>query len=80
MRIDSLNIDNFSHSDVSGWTIQLGITRRHSHTYLGQKLKVRRVVPHPNYNMGVAHDNDVALFQVMAQIRFYLNRVYFIYL
>jgi hypothetical protein len=27
-------------------------------------MKVRRVVSHPMYNMGVAHDNDVALFQV----------------
>lgn len=54
----------FSHSDVSGWTIQLGITRRQAHAYYGQKVKVRRVVPHPQYNLGVAHDNDIALFQV----------------
>jgi hypothetical protein len=27
-------------------------------------MKVQRVIPHPMYNMGVAHDNDVALFQV----------------
>lgn len=54
----------FSHSDVTGWTIQLGVTRRHSHSYYGQKMKVRRVVPHPMYNIGVPHDNDVALFQV----------------
>ncbi|XP_032685944.1 uncharacterized protein LOC116851037 isoform X2 [Odontomachus brunneus] len=60
-----------NHSDVSGWTIQLGITRRHSHTYLGQKLKVKRVVPHPNYNMGVAHDNDVALFQLEKRVQFH---------
>lgn len=53
-----------SYTDITGWTIQLGITRRHSHTYLGQKLKVKRVVPHPDYNVGVAQDNDVALFQV----------------
>lgn len=53
-----------SHSDVNGWTIQLGITRRRSHAYYGQKVKVRRVVPHPLYNIGVAHDNDIALFQV----------------
>jgi len=64
MRIDSLYIASFSHSDVSGWTIQLGITRRLSHTYLGQKMKVKQVIPHPNYNLGIAHDNDVALFQV----------------
>lgn len=54
----------FSRTDVTGWTIQLGITRRHSYTYLGQKLKVKRVVSHPNYNLEVAQDNDVALFQV----------------
>lgn len=62
---------SFSHSEVSGWTIQLGITRRHAHTYLGQKLKVKRVVPHPNYNLGVAHDNDVALFQVIFLIQIF---------
>lgn len=53
-----------SLSDVTGWMIQLGITRRHSYTYFGQKLKVKRVVPHPNYDMDIATDNDVALFQV----------------
>jgi hypothetical protein len=53
-----------SQSNADGWTIQLGITRRHAHSYFGQKMKVQRVVPHPMYNMGVAHDNDVALFQV----------------
>lgn len=56
----------YSHSDINGWTIQLGITRRHAHSFYGQKMKVRRVVPHPQYNMGHTHDNDVALFQVSA--------------
>ena len=56
-----------SQSNPDGWTIQLGITRRHAHSYFGQKMKVKRVVPHPMYNMGVAHDNDVALFQVMSK-------------
>ncbi|XP_063218704.1 atrial natriuretic peptide-converting enzyme-like [Bacillus rossius redtenbacheri] len=58
-------------SDPSGWTIQLGITRRHSHAYFGQKMKVRRVVPHPMYNLGVAHDNDVALFQLKSRVSFH---------
>lgn len=60
-----------SHSDVTGWTIQLGITRRHAHSYYGQKMKVRRVVPHPAYNVGVAHDNDVALFQLSSRVTFH---------
>ena len=50
--------------------IQLGITRRYAHTYLGKKLRVKRVVPHPRYNQGVAHDNDVALFQVKSKYIF----------
>ncbi|XP_049878889.1 atrial natriuretic peptide-converting enzyme-like [Pectinophora gossypiella] len=60
-----------NHSDVNGWTIQLGITRRHAHAYYGQKMKVRRVVPHPQYNVGVAHDNDIALFQLAARVRYH---------
>ncbi|XP_051156436.1 uncharacterized protein LOC127278666 isoform X2 [Leptopilina boulardi] len=64
-------VGNFSHSEVSGWTIQLGITRRFAHTYLGQKLKLKRVVPHPSYNLGVAHDNDVALFQLEKRVTFH---------
>ncbi|XP_018578515.1 atrial natriuretic peptide-converting enzyme-like [Anoplophora glabripennis] len=60
-----------NHSDVSGWTIQLGITRRHAHSFYGQKMKVKRVVPHPMYNLGVAHDNDVALFQLSARVTFH---------
>ncbi|XP_019885727.1 atrial natriuretic peptide-converting enzyme isoform X2 [Ooceraea biroi] len=60
-----------NHSDISGWTIQLGITRRLSHTFLGQKLKVKRVIPHPNYNLGVVHDNDVALFQLERRVQYH---------
>nr|KAF7435742.1 hypothetical protein H0235_003933 [Vespula pensylvanica] len=58
-------------SDVSGWTIQLGITRRHSHTYLGQKLKIKRVIRHPDYSLGVVHDNDVALCQLEKRVQFH---------
>ncbi|KDR23303.1 Transmembrane protease, serine 2 [Zootermopsis nevadensis] len=60
-----------SQSNPDGWTIQLGITRRHAHSYFGQKMKVRRVVSHPMYNMGVAHDNDVALFQLRSRVTFH---------
>ncbi|XP_044580034.1 atrial natriuretic peptide-converting enzyme-like isoform X2 [Cotesia glomerata] len=59
-----------NHSNLSDWTIQLGITRRHAHSYFGEKLKVKRVVPHPNYNLRVAHDNDVALFQLSKRVGF----------
>lgn len=60
----------YSHTlrNLNDWTIQLGITRRHSHTYYGQKVKVKNVVPHPLYNSNVAHDNDIALFQVSRDI------------
>ncbi|KAL1492648.1 hypothetical protein ABEB36_010876 [Hypothenemus hampei] len=60
-----------NHSDVSGWTIQLGITRRHAHSFYGQKMKVKRVVPHPMYNVGFVHDNDVALFQLSNRVTFH---------
>lgn len=50
--------------NINDWTIQLGITRRQSHSYYGEKVKIQRVVPHPAYNSEVAHDNDIALFQV----------------
>ncbi|XP_066247331.1 atrial natriuretic peptide-converting enzyme-like isoform X1 [Euwallacea similis] len=60
-----------NHSNVTGWTIQLGITRRHAHSFYGQKVKVRRVVPHPMYNVGYAHDNDVALFQLSSRVTFH---------
>ncbi|XP_071441683.1 atrial natriuretic peptide-converting enzyme-like [Hetaerina americana] len=60
-----------NQSDPSGWTIQLGVTRRRSHAYLGQKVQVRRVVPHPLYNQGITHDNDVALFQLKSRVTFH---------
>ncbi|XP_050314425.1 atrial natriuretic peptide-converting enzyme isoform X2 [Anthonomus grandis grandis] len=60
-----------NHSDVNGWTIQLGITRRHAHSFYGQKMKVKRVVPHPHYNQGFAHDNDVALFQLAHRVTYH---------
>lgn len=58
----------FLHShtlrNVKDWTIQLGITRRHSHSYYGRKVSVKAAIPHPLYDAYVAHDNDIALFQV----------------
>lgn len=57
--------------NINDWTIQLGITRRHSHTYYGQKVKVRNVIPHPQYNSNVAHDNDIALFQLATRVAFH---------
>lgn len=51
-----------THRNLNEWTIQLGMTRRHSHTYYGQKVKVSRVIPHPQYSAN--HDNDIAMFQV----------------
>lgn len=64
----TITIPNCSKSlhSINSWTIQLGITRRNSHTYYGQKVKVQRVLPHPQYNLDVMHDNDIALFQVWA--------------
>ncbi|KAK6618238.1 hypothetical protein RUM44_002689 [Polyplax serrata] len=59
-----------NESNLSGWKIQLGITRRHSHNYYGQKVKVKRVISHPLYNVGVNHDNDVALFQLKNPVNF----------
>lgn len=59
---------------ISSWTIQLGITRRHSHTYYGQKVKVQRVIPHPHYNLEVIHDNDIALFQVRIGLFMKMNK------
>lgn len=50
--------------NINDWTIQLGITRRHSHSYYGEKVKISRVIPHPQYNSEIIHDNDIALFQV----------------
>lgn len=51
--------------NINDWTIQLGITRRQSHSYYGEKVKIQRVVPHPAYNSEITHDNDIALFQVL---------------
>ncbi|KAH8372887.1 hypothetical protein KR009_007281 [Drosophila setifemur] len=57
-------VGNYTVIDLEDWTIQLGVTRRNSFTYTGQKVKVKAVIPHPQYNMAIAHDNDIALFQV----------------
>ena len=60
----SAPLNSTTHRNLNDWTIQLGITRRHSHTYYGQKVKVRRVIPHPHYSYSASHDNDIALIQV----------------
>ncbi|XP_059616149.1 uncharacterized protein LOC132261342 [Phlebotomus argentipes] len=64
-------VGNITNRKINDWTIQLGMTRRHSHTYYGQKVKVRRVIPHPLYNSFVAHDNDIALFQLSTRVAFH---------
>lgn len=74
----------FSHTlrNLNDWTVQLGMTRRHSHAHYGQKIKVKKVIPHPQYNDIVAHDNDIALFQVMMLMRVLLkgfNNIFFLF-
>uniref|UniRef100_A0A1A9ZYU6 Lectizyme n=1 Tax=Glossina pallidipes TaxID=7398 RepID=A0A1A9ZYU6_GLOPL len=64
-------IGNHTVIDLDDWTIQLGVTRRNSFTYSGQKVKVKAVIPHPLYNVGVAHDNDIALFQLSTRVAFH---------
>uniref|UniRef100_A0A182LTZ4 Scavenger receptor class A n=1 Tax=Anopheles culicifacies TaxID=139723 RepID=A0A182LTZ4_9DIPT len=64
-------IGNHTMRNVNDWTIQLGITRRHSHTYYGQKVKVKTVIPHPMYNLHIPHDNDIALFQLATRVAFH---------
>lgn len=51
--------------DLSAWTIQLGMTRRHSHSLFGRKVKVEKIIRHEMYNNGpIQHDHDIALFKV----------------
>lgn len=64
-------IGNHTTRSISDWTIQLGITRRHSHSYYGQKVKVKTVIPHPQYNLLIPHDNDIALFQLATRVAFH---------
>ncbi|XP_017078124.1 uncharacterized protein LOC108112590 [Drosophila eugracilis] len=64
-------VGNYSVIDMEDWTIQLGVTRRNSFTYSGQKVKVKAVIPHPQYNMAIAHDNDIALFQLATRVAFH---------
>ncbi|XP_055528034.1 uncharacterized protein LOC129720570 isoform X2 [Wyeomyia smithii] len=64
-------IGNHTMRNVNDWTIQLGITRRHSHAYYGQRVKVKTVIPHPQYNMYIPHDNDIALFQLATRVAFH---------
>jgi hypothetical protein len=59
--------------DLSEWTIQLGMTRRHSHSFFGRKVKVEKIIRHEKYNNGpVQHDHDIALFKVPNQPMFVL--------
>ncbi|XP_032291566.1 uncharacterized protein Corin isoform X2 [Drosophila virilis] len=64
-------VGNHTVIDLEDWTIQLGVTRRNSFTYTGQKVKVKTVIPHPQYNMAIAHDNDIALFQLATRVAFH---------
>ncbi|KAH8316597.1 hypothetical protein KR067_011413 [Drosophila pandora] len=64
-------VGNYTVIDLEDWTIQLGVTRRNSFTYTGQKVKVKAVIPHPLYNMAIAHDNDIALFQLATRVSFH---------
>ncbi|XP_050092170.1 uncharacterized protein LOC126575496 [Anopheles aquasalis] len=64
-------IGNQTMRNVNDWTIQLGITRRHSHSYYSQKVKVKTVIPHPLYNLLIPHDNDIALFQLATRVAFH---------
>jgi Trypsin len=62
--LNKMQIYSHTLQNLKEWTIQLGTTRRHSHAHYRQKIKVKKVIPHPQYSQYVAHDNDIALFQV----------------
>ncbi|XP_037034832.1 atrial natriuretic peptide-converting enzyme isoform X2 [Bradysia coprophila] len=64
-------VGNHTLRNINDWTIQLGITRRHSHSYYGENMKVRQVIPHPQYNSEIIHDNDIALFQLESRVAFH---------
>lgn len=34
-------------------------------------MKVRQVIPHPQYNSEIIHDNDIALFQLESRVAFH---------
>ncbi|XP_025409654.1 atrial natriuretic peptide-converting enzyme isoform X2 [Sipha flava] len=58
--------------DLSEWTIQLGMTRRHSHSFFGRKVKVEKIIRHEMYNNGpVQHDHDIALFKLSEKLTFH---------
>ncbi|XP_055917784.1 uncharacterized protein LOC129950036 isoform X2 [Eupeodes corollae] len=64
-------IGNHTLIHLDDWTIQLGVTRRNSFTYSGLNVKVKTVIPHPLYNTQIAHDNDIALFQLSSRVSFH---------
>ncbi|EDW02212.1 uncharacterized protein LOC6559850 [Drosophila grimshawi] len=64
-------VGNHTIINLEDWTIQLGVTRRNSFTYSGQKVKVKTVIPHAQYNTAIAHDNDIALFQLAQRVAFH---------
>ncbi|XP_050424656.1 atrial natriuretic peptide-converting enzyme [Adelges cooleyi] len=58
--------------DFSEWTIQLGMTRRHSHSFFGRKVKVEKIIRHEKYNNGpVQHDHDIAIFKLSERLTFH---------
>ncbi|XP_050520113.1 atrial natriuretic peptide-converting enzyme [Daktulosphaira vitifoliae] len=58
--------------DLNEWTIQLGMTRRHAHSFFGRKVKVEKIIRHEMYNIGpVQHDNDIAIFKLSEKLTFH---------
>lgn len=59
-----------NRTQPDGWMVKVGVTRRIASPAFVRKLKVRRIIKHPEFNHGSVFNNDIALILLEESVQF----------
>lgn len=59
-----------NRTQPEGWMVKVGVTRRIASPAFVRKLKVRKIIKHPEFNKGPLFNNDIALILLEESVEF----------
>lgn len=59
-----------NRTQPDGWMVKVGVTRRIASPAFVKKLKVRKIIKHPNFNQDSMFNNDIALIQLEESVEY----------
>lgn len=59
-----------NRTQPEGWMVKVGVTRRIASPAFVRKLKIRKIIKHPDFNHGSLFNNDIALILLEESVEF----------